>query len=198
MLLTHMQNDVTVRDIMSREFVGVSEGDRVRDVADVLHEDGSTEAAVVRGSRPVGVVTARDLLAETSAEGSADVTVGELMRDPEPTASPNQSFVDALELMSTEGTRRVLVTDQEELVGVLTSEDALTAATSLLENDGVSDTERQILSASDIGGTGAVAGDAAHDESEYSSQSVCESCGTLTRDLQNFNGQLICADCRDV
>ncbi|GAA0678078.1 CBS domain-containing protein [Natronoarchaeum mannanilyticum] len=196
-----MDEDVTVRDIMSREFVGVSESDAVADVADVLREDEATLAAVVRGSRPVGVVTAHDLLAHVS-DDTAPVTVGDVMREPEPTATPDRSFVDALDLMSTEGTRRLLVTDDEELVGVLTANDAVTAATSLLQNGTGMERERQAVGA-DVG-TDAVAGRVSDDRAPanenagYSSQSVCESCGSLTRDLQNFNGQLICADCRDV
>ncbi|MFC7046249.1 hypothetical protein ACFQH6_13255 [Halobacteriaceae archaeon GCM10025711] len=39
----------------------------------------------------------------------------------------------------------------------------------------------------------AVAGDG-----EYSNQSICEICGSLTRELSNFNGQLICSDCLEV
>jgi len=197
-----MDEDVTVRDMMSREFVGVSESDAVADVADVLREDEATLAAVVRGSRPVGVVTAHDLLAHVSDDAAA-VTVGDVMREPEPTTAPHRSFLDALDLMSTEGTRRLLVTDDEELVGVLTADDAVTAATSLLQNGTGMERERQRVGA-DVGAEAAAAGSVSNDRAPgnanagYSSQSVCESCGSLTRDLQNFNGQLICADCRDV
>jgi len=197
-----MDDDVTVRDMMSREFVGVSESDAVADVADLLCDDGATLAAVVRGSRPVGVVTAHDLLSHVSGD-DAEVTIGDVMRDPEPTAAPHRSFVDALDLMSTEGTRRLLVTDDEELVGVLTADDAVTAATSLLQNGTGMEPERQPVGA-DVGADAAATGGVSDDRAPananagYSSQSVCESCGSLTRDLQNFNGQLICADCRDV
>ncbi|HMB50999.1 MAG TPA: CBS domain-containing protein [Natronoarchaeum rubrum] len=198
-----MDDDVTVRDMMSREYVGVSESDAVADVADVLCEDEATLAAVVRGSRAVGVVTAHDLLSHVS-DDAASMTVGDVMREPEPTTAPDRSFLDALDLMSTQGTRRLLVTDDDELVGVLTADDAVTAATSLLQNGGAGvESDRQPIGA-DVGTEAAAAGSVSDDRARasantnYSSQSVCESCGSLTRDLQNFNGQLICADCRDV
>lgn len=191
-----MDDDVTVRDMMSREFVGVSESDAVADVADVLCDDEAALAAVVRGSRPVGVVTPHDLLSHVS-EDAAGVTVGDVMRDPAPTTAPDRSFVDALDLMSTRGTRRLLVTDEEELVGVLTADDALTAATALLENGATAEGDRQLVGG-DVGAAGEITDDRARAGDGYSSQSVCESCGSLTHNLQNFNGQLICADCRDV
>ena len=190
-----MQSDVRVRDIMSREYVGVSESDRVEDVVGVLLDDGATAAAVVRGCRPVGVVTTHDLL--TAVHRASDVTVGDLMDDPEPVTDPDRPFVDALDQMSTQGTKRLLVTDGDELIGMLTAEDALTAATSLLENGASGESGKRILGATEVSAA-EEAGETPRAETEYSSQSVCESCGTLTRDLQNFNGQLICSDCRDV
>ncbi|SNZ04164.1 CBS domain-containing protein [Natronoarchaeum philippinense] len=194
-----MDDDVTVRDMMSREYVGVSESDAIADVADVLCDDEAGLAAVVRGSRPVGVVTAHDLL-RYAAEDTDGATVGDVMREPEPTTAPDSPFVEALDLMSTQGTRRLLVTDEQELVGVLTADDALTAAASLLDNGVVEERRPQFVGTNADGGEigGELSDDRARGESGYSSQSVCESCGTLTRDLQNFNGQMICADCRDV
>lgn len=190
-----MNDDVTVRDIMSREFVGVSESDDLRDVVDVLVDEEATVAAAVRGSQPVGIVTEQDLLSLVP-DDPGNATVSDFMRDPKPVVSPEMPFVAALNYMSTQGTRRLLVTDGDgELVGVLTADDALTAASSLLENGAtVEDGDRVVTTA---GATGtATAAEQADDG--YSSQSVCESCGSLTHELTNFNGQLICADCRDV
>jgi formylmethanofuran dehydrogenase subunit E len=31
-----------------------------------------------------------------------------------------------------------------------------------------------------------------------SDQSICQECGALARDLSEVDGQLLCADCRDV
>lgn len=196
MLSVHMQSDVTVREIMSRDFVGVSEADDITDVAHVLREEGVSTAAVVRGSEPVGIISAVDLLSLVP-EQAADSTAGEFMRDPEAELSPDAPLVEALDWMSTQGTGRLLVVEGEELVGVVTADDLLTATASLLEN-GTDPRE----GAESVGATsaGAVVDRAAspEPESEYSTQSVCESCGTLTQQLQNFNGQMLCADCRDV
>ncbi len=191
-----MQSDLTVREIMSRDFVGVSEADDITDVAHVLREEEASTAAVVRGGKPVGIISALDLL-PLVPEQVSDSTAGEFMRDPEAELSPNAPLVEALDWMSTQGTGRLLVVEGQELVGVVTADDLLTATASLLEN-GTDPHE----SAEVVGSTsaGAVADRTVSPgpESEYSTQSVCESCGTLTQQLQNFNGQMLCADCRDV
>ncbi len=196
MLSVHMQSDLTVRDIMSRDFVGVSESDDITDVARVLREQEVSTAAVVRGSEPVGIISAFDLL-PLVPEQVSDSTAGEFMRDPEAELSPNAPLVEALDWMSTQGTGRLLVVEGEELVGVVTADDLLTATASLLENGA---NPRESPEAVGSTSAGAVADRTVSPgaDSEYSTQSVCESCGTLTQQLQNFNGQMLCADCRDV
>ena len=191
-----MQSDLTVRDIMSRDFVGVSESDDITDVARVLREQEVSTAAVVRGSEPVGIISAFDLL-PLVPEQVTDSTAGEFMRDPEAELSPNAPLVEALDWMSTQGTGRLLVVEGEELVGVVTADDLLTATASLLENGA---NPRESPEAVGSTSAGAVADRTVSPgaDSEYSTQSVCESCGTLTQQLQNFNGQMLCADCRDV
>lgn len=196
MLSVHMQSDLTVREIMSREFVGVSEADDIADVAHVLREEEVSTAAVVRGSEPVGIISALDLL-PLVPEGVSDATAEEFMRNPEAELSPDAPLVEALDWMSTQGTGRLLVVEGEELVGVVTAADLLTATASLLENG---TNPRESVEAVESTSAGAVADRTVSPDpgTEYSSQSVCESCGTLTQQLQNFNGQMLCADCRDV
>ena len=53
-----MNENVTVREVMEREFVGVSESDGVLETSELLLREGSDLAVVLRGSEPVGVVTA--------------------------------------------------------------------------------------------------------------------------------------------
>ena len=40
-------------------------------------------------------------------------------------------------------------------------------------------------------------GESANDD-RFSTQSVCEACGALAGNLSNVNGQLLCADCREM
>ena len=79
-------------------------------------------------SRPVGIVTDRDLVLALMAEGlDADVfTVGDIMSAQLVLASPDMDAMDAVQLMRNQRLRRlVLVDDVGRLVGIVTMEDIL-------------------------------------------------------------------------
>ncbi|MFC7195331.1 CBS domain-containing protein [Halosimplex aquaticum] len=66
-----MERDVSVQEVMDREFVGVSESDGLRETAELMLAEEADSAVVLHGSEPVGVVTERDALeAFVRAEGS--------------------------------------------------------------------------------------------------------------------------------
>ena len=79
-------------------------------------------------SRPVGIVTDRDLVLALMAEGlDAEVfTVGDIMSAQLVLASPDMDAMDAVQLMRNQRLRRlVLVDDVGRLVGIVTMEDIL-------------------------------------------------------------------------
>ncbi|WP_195155705.1 CBS domain-containing protein, partial [Halorubrum sp. AJ67] len=55
-----MRTDTTVRDVMHREFLGVSESDSLSDAAALLVEEETNCVVVVRGGDPVGRLESRD------------------------------------------------------------------------------------------------------------------------------------------
>ena len=79
-------------------------------------------------SRPVGIVTDRDLVLALMAEGlDADVfTVGDIMSAQLVLASPDMDAMDAVQLMRNQRLRRLVVVDDVgRLVGIVTMEDIL-------------------------------------------------------------------------
>lgn len=79
-------------------------------------------------SRPVGIVTDRDLVLELIAEGldPAVFTAGDIMSVNPVLASPAMDVMDAVQLMSAHRLRRLIVADDENrLVGIVTMEDVL-------------------------------------------------------------------------
>lgn len=79
-------------------------------------------------SRPVGIVTDRDLVLELMAEGldPAVFTAGDIMSVNLVLASPEMNEMDAVELMKTHRLRRLVVADSAgRLVGIVTLEDIL-------------------------------------------------------------------------
>ena len=79
-------------------------------------------------TRPVGIITDRDLVLALMAEGlDPDVfTVGDIMSVELVLASPEMDAMDAVQLMRTKRLRRlVIVDDAGRLVGIVTMEDIL-------------------------------------------------------------------------
>jgi len=199
-----MNTDLTVRDVMDREYVGVSESDPLPETVELLLREDATAAVVLRGQVPVGVLTERDVyavLAESSDPSAA--TVGDAPSTTVPTVAPDVSLEVAADEMATRSVKRLRVVDDGETVGLLSEHDILTARTP----GAVENTQRQVEADADAAAGTAVgvadsgARDAFGDDGvqdEFGEQSICEGCGTLTRDLSSFNGQLLCPDCRDI
>ncbi|QWC20673.1 CBS domain-containing protein [Halorubrum sp. 2020YC2] len=145
-----MRTDTTVRDVMHREFLGVSESDSLSDAAALLVEEETNCLVVVRGGEPVGRLGSRDALdalldATGSDDGSRsetnvdDRTVGDAMGPPLPTASPNDSLTAVEERLVAEGADRVVAVDDGEAVGVVTDGDVLAAGAPRTGTDGFGD-----------------------------------------------------------
>lgn len=195
-----MEADVTVREIMTREFVGVSESDTVGDAVDLMLEESTGDVVVLRGSTPVGMLTAADALGLVTSEDSpVDRTVGAVMSGTVPTVALDAPVAEAAGEMADTGAGSLLVTTGEELVGVVSEQDVVRATATLADHPSTGGPAKSedpmpvagTVEASETTGVGSA-------EGEYSSQSVCENCGSLTPNLRNFNGQLICGDCREI
>ncbi|SFR59132.1 MULTISPECIES: CBS domain-containing protein [Halorubrum] len=133
-----MRTDTTVRDVMHREFLGVSESDSLPEAAALLVDEETNCLVVVRGGEPVGRLEARDaldaLLDATAVGGGADGaadpadrTVADAMGPPLPAVSPDDSLASVEERLVAEGADRVVAVDEGEAVGVVTDGDVLAA-----------------------------------------------------------------------
>ncbi|MFC4359332.1 CBS domain-containing protein [Halobium salinum] len=189
-----MREDTTVYDLMGREFVGVSESDSVVDAAELLVEEEVDFVVVVRGREPVGEMTARDAveaLLDGGPERGETVTVGSVMDEAAARIDARADVDEAVDRLLSESATHLLVVDGDDIVGVLTERDVMAATSSrgpesmseadVIETNGGFDVE-----------------ESAPVDSDYSNQSICEVCGALSRELSNRNGQLVCADCREV
>jgi len=187
-----MNGDVTVQEAMTRDFVGVSGSDTIRDTANLLLEEDAPGAVVLEGVDPVGVVTASDALSWLVDDGRADATVTECMSEQVPSVTADQEIGAAVDALFAQSATLLVVTDDGgEPLGVLTQRDVI-AATAFSPGQAVTDQEvepARIESESESP-TNADGG--------YSDQGICGRCGALTSDLVSFNGQLLCPDCRDV
>lgn len=192
-----MDSELTVREIMDREYVGVTESDGLVETVELLLEEDKETAVVLHGSEHVGVVTERNILS-TLVDGPdpSEATVGDVMSEHVPTVSPETTVSAAADQLSTQSARRLVVTNGSEPEGVLTQNDLLVGRNYPTEQDTTSTASGEVLAEETIGGAGTATTPPAEDE--FEDQGICEVCGTLTHDLTSFNGQLLCADCREM
>lgn len=193
-----MNTEVTVREVMDREYVGVSESDDLVETVELLLREETDAAVVVRGREPVGVVTARDVLA-LFVEGPdpQTATVADAMTESIPTVPPDETLDAAADRMSAQSTRWLVVTDGAEPLGLLT-EHALLATRAPDPGRNSPATDSGVVTADGDAGTALATEQETEADDSFDDQGICEVCGTLTRDLGASNGQLLCADCRDM
>jgi CBS domain-containing protein len=198
-----MREDVTLRDAMTREFVGVSESDTVSATAELLAAEEAEGAVVLRGEQPVGQLTATALLG-AMADGAdpAATPVSEVMADPPPVLPPDAAIGEAALALSQEHDWRVLVGADggEGVAGTVDARDVLTAGLIGPENGDpdlrtVTDTEAEIEGAPSELDDRVSATDVS--VNAFAEQSICEGCGALARDVRNVDGRALCANCRE-
>ncbi len=192
-----MESELSVRDVLTTEYVGVSESDTVLDAVSVMRAERAGCVLVLRGSDPVGIMTEWDVLGVVEREADpAETTVGEIMSAPVLTIGADRSLADAANRMAREQIRNLVVENDDDLLGVLTQRDVIAVAGSFqaATANGPTDnpplaTTGEPMQASEYG---------TEEPDEYTTQGVCETCGTLADALQEINGRLVCTDCRQV
>ena len=186
-LVLFNMNRVTLADVMNRDFVGVSESDDIAAAARTMRDAGEDTAVVLRGSEPVGVVTAGGALDHFVTDADGD-NVADLMGPTPPSLRPEADVDDAATVLSRSDTNALLVANGDGVLGVVTAKDLAT----IPREPG--DEERNVVVAtqSDTGTA------STEDVDSYSTQGICEACGGLGRNLTNVNGQLLCGECKSV
>lgn len=204
-----METELSVTDVLTTEYVGVSESDTVLGAVQLMREERVSCVLVLRGTEPVGIVTEWDILGLVAAEDDAgETTIGSVMSAPVITVRSDRALPDAADLMARENIRNLVVEDETSILGVLTQRDVIAAAGSFQATTAQSVSEsgsaqqRLANSASVTESLDSRAGEDVevrpNGGDEYSTQGICEACGSLADSLWETNGQLLCADCRSV
>lgn len=190
-----MNETVSVREVMNREYVGASESDDLLETTELLVREEDPTALVLRGDEPVGVATKTDILAYLVSGGDPEsATIADVMTESVPTISPDARLPEARDRMATLSTEWIAVVEGTTPVGTLTDHDILSAARLESETTAPVEDEEQLTR---TGQAAAAEGTGAPEES-MDEQGICSACGTLTRSLASRNGQVLCADCRNV
>jgi CBS domain-containing protein len=114
--------DERVSKYMTTRFTQVISTDHVYRAARTMQQNGTTEAVVVDHEVPVGIITERDILYKVVAAelDPRRVEAKDIMSAPLEAIEDNAKVADAISKMSTLGIRRLGVTRQGKIVGLIT------------------------------------------------------------------------------
>lgn len=129
-----MAGIVVVRDIMSKAIKVVRPDTLVKEVVATMNKFNIGSIVVVKGERPVGIITERDVLRRIVEPCLAPETLRarEVMTSPVVSIDANVSIDEAANTMTKKRIKRLLVVEREKLVGILTFTDIVTQVPKML------------------------------------------------------------------
>jgi len=111
---------VKLRDVMTPNPITVPPSASIQEAARIMRDKDTGVVPIVEDGRPVGLVTDRDIVVRAVADGGArldgrvrDIATTELV-----TLEPDLSTEEAARLMGERQVRRVLVCEDDRLVGI--------------------------------------------------------------------------------
>ena len=119
-----MDTEPSIRQIM-RTIVSIDSKSKVKEAARMMVEKGIGSLIANRDGLPFGIITERDLMEKIVAEGvdPAKITVGEVMTAPLTTIDAAASIVDVARRMMEKQVKRLIVTDREKIIGIVSQTD---------------------------------------------------------------------------
>ncbi len=119
---------VELREVMSPNVATVESDASVADAAKVMVKGGFGSVIIVHGKMLVGILTERDVLRAAANETDLSAASVEDWMTPDPeTAGPDLETEDAAGMMLSRGFRHLPVTQDGDLVGIVSLRDVLSA-----------------------------------------------------------------------
>src|SRR5919205_2483254 len=114
-----------VRDLMVSNVVTIEPGTGVVDAAKRMIQEEKGPLPIVEGERPKAIVTDRDIIAHVVAEGRDPrrTTVDEIASEELVTIGPDEDVSEARRLMDEHQLDRILVVEDDRLVGIISEAD---------------------------------------------------------------------------
>jgi CBS domain-containing protein len=123
-----MKVTYAVKDIMAKKIVTVESTVDVGDAIKLMAERNIGSVVVTRDGEMVGILTERDVLKKCYAPGQyTAMKAGEVMSEPLITIRGDAAIGDAADLMAEKNARRLLVTENDKIQGIISQRDVMEA-----------------------------------------------------------------------
>ena len=114
-----------VRDIMQKNVITIEHDKSALEAAKLISEKDISFLVIVKDGKPIGVVTERDFVRKIDSEDkqSSKIPLSEIMSYKFRWVEPTTDIEDAVQKMVNNNIRRLVVLENEKLVGVITQTD---------------------------------------------------------------------------
>lgn len=116
-----------IEDVMSRDLIIGSINQKVSEIAELMKKYDIGFIPIEQNKHIIGVVTDRDIVCSTfSAELDSDAKIERYMTNNVISIDKDDSLENALKTMGQEKVKRLIVSDHEKVVGILSLSDIIT------------------------------------------------------------------------
>ncbi|MEM0349119.1 MAG: CBS domain-containing protein [Candidatus Caldarchaeum sp.] len=122
-----MWQTAKVKDVVKSPIISVEETSSATDAAKIMAEKKISGIVVTSKGEPVGLVTERDIVSKVVATGRdpTKTQVREVMSKPLITVDIEASLLEAVDLMNRKKVRRLIVTSNNQVIGLFTIRDVM-------------------------------------------------------------------------
>lgn len=117
-----------ILNLMSRSVITAPVQTAIPDICALMEKHRIGSVVITKDKMPLGIVTERDIVSFIGQNGCNSLTskrAGDLMHSPVFTMSPKQDTREALQFMSSKRIRRLPITENKKLVGIITYGDII-------------------------------------------------------------------------
>ena len=121
----YISNMGQIRDIMEKDVITIENDKTAQDAAKIIGEKDISFLVIMNDGKPQGVLSESDFVRKIAAEDkkASEIKISEIMSYKFRSVGPNTTIEDAIQKMLNNNIRRLLILDNEKLVGVITQTD---------------------------------------------------------------------------
>lgn len=117
-------SSILIKDIMTKVIISVNVETTVFQVAKMMENSGIGAVLVKKNNHIVGIITDRDYATKIVSHNlPSDTPVEKIMSSPLITINFDESILDAAQRMTSKKIRKLTVTDNGKIIGLVTSTD---------------------------------------------------------------------------
>ena len=185
-----IKNDIEIKDAMTHNVIKLTSDVTIADIAKLMTKN-DISSVVIEDEIIKGIVTTNNIISKVVSKNLSpqDVTADMVMED-YVGLRPETSLAEASKTMIENNSKVVLVTENDELKGILTLTDIVRVSPELIR------IFIEELGLDDIYLENSQTNNSSYSDNEELDEGVCEHCGVYGS-LDKYDGLYLCSDCID-